>query len=569
MGAIFLAKIRPHPRVPAEHEGLQVNHCKNPHCANFGVPAPESRGRKGLKPDLIGAYTVAGNSENGRFLTCGLCGRTAVLYSNVGIADEIKRFDIRAERAASTGCPNESCDAFGSTVVSTPDAYYRHGHTAAGADRFRCRTCGSTFSAAAPVRRQRRPELSIQVLKLLVNKVPMRRICEVLDLNPATLYNKIGFLAEVASEQSARFEARLSDPAHAPSRAYVSADRQDHVLNWGTQLDRRNIWLGALAAVENKTGYVLGMQLNFDSSLNAEDVEADAIACGDYDLPLPYRRYARLWLRREYKETTGALKPVEGFDMGVQLKLPHSGLQVHLQYTQQALMFHVQRLLQHVDKVRLFVDRDPGFASACMSPFKAQIRARRAEVFAIGGPKSMTMAQKKVVIAQYNREFERFVGATYDAASKNLRHLYVRQHLEAWLAQRKSGDPFRYPLADMAEPGKDVWHLTDFGEMDLDHLANLYMRVSLRGVDRFFMQVRRRLSILERPISTGNSNYRRWNGYAAYSPLVAERVLRIFRSYYNLALVGEDRKTPAMRLGLTDQPVPLADLATFPRVPRP
>lgn len=80
------------------------------------------------------------------------------------------------------------------------------------------------------------------------------------------------------------------------------------------------------------------------------------------------------------------------------------------------------------------------------------------------------------------------------------------------------------------------------------------------------MQVRRRLSILERPIATANSARRAWHGYAAYSPKVAQQVLQIFRTYYNYALVGEDGKTPAMRLGLTDSPISLEALSLIPTV---
>ena len=38
---------RNHPRIPPEHDGVQVNHCKSPICANYGVPAGQSsvRGR--------------------------------------------------------------------------------------------------------------------------------------------------------------------------------------------------------------------------------------------------------------------------------------------------------------------------------------------------------------------------------------------------------------------------------------------------------------------------------------------------------------------------------------------
>lgn len=123
--------------------------------------------------------------------------------------------------------------------------------------RFRCRHCGSTFSAGLPIRRQRRPELNAEVYKLLINKVPMRRICEVLAINPATLYNKLSYLDHIASEFSERQELKLINSANFAKRAYVSVDRQDHILNWGTQLDRRNIVLGVVGAVENLSGYSL------------------------------------------------------------------------------------------------------------------------------------------------------------------------------------------------------------------------------------------------------------------------------------------------------------------------
>jgi hypothetical protein len=143
------------------------------------------------------------------------------------------------------------------------------------------------------VRTQRRPELTGRVLSLVVNKVPMRRICEVLELSPATLYGKLSYLAEVSSHFSSSQKARLASEAVRPKRAYISVDRQDHLINWGSQLDRRYTTLGAAGAVEHSSGHVLAMQLNFDASCD-EDVEADAIACGDYELARAYRRHARL-----------------------------------------------------------------------------------------------------------------------------------------------------------------------------------------------------------------------------------------------------------------------------------
>ncbi len=398
----------------------------------------------------------------------------------------------------------------------------------------------------------------------------MRRICEVLALNPATLYNKIRYLAEVASEVSAQQELRLVNGDLALSRAYVSVDRQDNVLNWGTQLDRRNIMLGALGAVENKTGYVLAMQLNFDPACNAEDVEADAINIGDYDLPLPHRKHARVWLRQEYrnlakKPDDSAIVDESSEQSAPHVKLPHSGMQVHLEYTHHALFLHLKRLLARVDRVRIFMDMDPGLDGACIAAFVDDIRLRRVDAFRVGTPKGLTMAKKKIIIAQLNRELGRFGDANPGIKKDDLRRHYVQHSLDTWRRDKDRSTSFQYPLADMAEPGKKIEYLTDFGDLELEHLANLYMRVSLRGIDRFFMQVRRRLSILERPIHTPNNAGRTWNGYSAYSPLVAEQVLRIFRTYYNYALVGHDGSTPAMRLGITNQPLALAELSVFPR----
>ena len=64
------------------------------------------------------------------------------------------------------------------------------------------------------------------------------------------------------------------------------------------------------------------------------------------------------------------------------------------------------------------------------------------------------------------------------------------------------------------------------------------------------MQVRRRLSLLERPIGTASKAGRTWYGYSAYRPENIVKVLDIFRVYYNYSLLGQDKQTPALRLGL-------------------
>jgi hypothetical protein len=121
-----------------------------------------------------------------------------------------------------------------------------------------------------------------------------------------------------------------------------------------------------------------------------------------------------------------------------------------------------------------------------------------------------------------------------------------------------------HPFPTMGEPEKAVAYLTDLGDYDEDHKAWLYNKASLHGVDSFFNQVRRRLSLLERPIHSKSNKGRIWNGYSPYNPGNVTKVLDIMRTVHNYVLPGKDRKTPAERLGLAQAPLDYEDIIYFP-----
>lgn len=113
----------------------------------------------------------------------------------------------------------------------------------------------------------------------------------------------------------------------------------------------------------------------------------------------------------------------------------------------------------------------------------------------------------------------------------------------------------------MGEPEKAIAYLTDMGDYDLDHQAWLYNKASLRATDNLFMQIRRRLMLLERGIHSQGNAGRVWNGYAPYNPKQVGKILGIFRVFHNYIHVSEkDRKTPAMRLGLAKGPIKYEDI---------
>jgi hypothetical protein len=64
---------------------------------------------------------------------------------------------------------------------------------------------------------------------------------------------------------------------------------------------------------------------------------------------------------------------------------------------------------------------------------------------------------------------------------------------EAWV---------EFPEHAMGEPRRAVWNLTDRSDYGIARMAIIHSRASLHSIDRYFMQLRRLLSLLERPIST-------------------------------------------------------------------
>lgn len=85
-----------------------------------------------------------------------------------------------------------------------------------------------------------------------------------------------------------------------------------------------------------------------------------------------------------------------------------------------------------------------------------------------------------------------------------------------------------------------------------------YHPASLHAIDRFFMITIRKISTLESPISSQGTVGRKWNSTSSYSPEVVEKRLIMLRTYRNYVFVGDDGKTPAMRLGLANKPYDLS-----------
>jgi len=591
----FLARNPDGPRVPPADGDIQSNFCRNINCENFGIPplAKITRGRtmKGEKR-IADGYRIIGNNQGGQTLLCAKCSQSSSLKSNTGIREELNRIsEYLAGRDAS--CPNPQCSNHGFHVHRHRKSYLSHGRTNAGSPRWRCKACGRVFSERKTNREQSKPHKNALIFRMLVNKGSIRGISRVVDVTPQTVYDKVDFIHRQCLALLAERENRIAS-LRIP-RLYISSDRQDYTLNWASRKDRKNAQLTAVASADNRSGYVFGMNVNFEPDVDLERLEALAIVAGDFDKREPsFRRYARYWttpdydlaktqdpkrvhparsdtgsvtqdIRDGYKEMAAIPDPEAKERAPETTKLPPEGAQLHFEYTVHAHFRLLKKMLGDVGKIRFFTDQDDTLRAGCISTFVEEMRQGRVDAFFVKIDKGLNVDQRRQLALESKKKFDelRIAWGQPEMSSWRIR---VKLLEEAIMKPARFFSPrdrwVIYPESTMAEPLKAICWLTDRIDCSVPvrQMAFVYARASLHVIDRYFMQIRRLLMALERPIHTPSNDGRVWRGYSPYDPARIQQLLDIHRAYYNFVKVGKDGKTPAMRLGLARGPVRLEDI---------
>ena len=563
------------PSRPLPFDEQQFNFCLNTLCENYGVAPLTSVGTgRGAIGDF---YRMVGGTHRSE-LRCMRCMHQTRLKSNQAAVEEFLRYRTYLQPAAPPSCPRETC-------AGQQTAIQRFGTTPTGSVRYRCAACSRTFSI--PIRATWKQKASTKneiVLKLLVNKMPMRRILEVADISASTLYRKLAFSHAQCVRFAARHEARL--PGMDLGHVRVGSDQQTYLINWGSHIDRRNFALRALVTADNGSGFVFAVHPNFDPETDPMTVEREARLCGDNDLPPQHRRHARLWLARDYLDVSkerrdrsaatdrsqptagGDLHEEDMYDEAGELKRPTRGMQVHQAYVFLGHFQFLRHLLQGASRLSIAVDPDSGLKQGALAVFHDAITAGRCRVFELNIAKGATVDDKELAVMQAMNALDRvradFAGMNRDAAAV----LLAARQLAAWKNSTAPAEKhwIDHPLPNRAEPRLRVLPVSPRAAESVYAVAQDVVESTIRNTDRFFMIVRRRLSLLERPIKTPSSASRSWHAYSPYDPAIACRVVETLRVVFNYHLAGKDKQTPAMRLGLADRPYSLAEILAEPRV---
>lgn len=582
-------------RIPEEFEGIQVNCCKNPKCDNFGVPTTFNiKDNKYSDKDQVKSrdpnYVITGLAKDIPGIRCKACNSITPIKSNSGIFEEKERFSAYL-KPKELSCPNPSCENHSNYVSESPGSYHKKGYTS-GNQRYQCKLCKKTFSSGNKRRKQNIPEINKTFYKLLVNRVPVNRCCEILGINPQVYYHRVDWLYEQVLGFIQNREIKLINNFK-KDRLYLCTDIQTHVCNWTQREDKRNTELSALGTADNISGYVFCWHFNFDQHASHDVIENETVLIDDYNKPSPHRKHARLWLKKDFEKSMllkaklqnsgtliqdielkyaneisrGNLEANEIIDNTV--KPPAKGMLVHSDYTMYGHFYFLKDLFKNIEKVRFYLDQESGIKNAFMMSFNDRIIHHTADAFFVKTSKNLTNDEKERLVNEARKHISQLAGCSYSSLSIQERNAIIEELVvnkmnslrkfpggkELWL---------EYPFATKSEPEKVIAALTDISSLSEKHQARLYMKGSLHGIDRFFMQARRRVHYFERPFSIGTNARRTWYGYSAYNPAMYIKLAEIFRVFYNYIHIGEvDNKTPAMRLGLAKGPVSYEKIIYF------
>jgi hypothetical protein len=261
----------------------------------------------------------------------------------------------------------------------------------------------------------------------------------------------------------------------------LSTDRQVYVVNWSSREDRTNSQLTGIATADNWTGYVFGVHVDFDPSLDYAATEADAMAAGDFAKDVPDRKYARLWFQSDVKRARKAA-PIPRGTSPAKLrktvdaiyaealarddieapapeedrKLPDYGMKIRAEYVMFAHFEYLRRMLRGADKLRFYLDPDSGFRAACLAAFHREIRAGNAEAFYVLIAKTMKRTKRERLIAKAWAEFENRLADIHAriAAGEQLEELDQTTIAKEWEAELEP--PSEKELTDVFDRRKKL-----------------------------------------------------------------------------------------------------------------
>lgn len=584
---------------------IQVNYCDNPSCQWFG----EVQERFIKAPNKPYKYKLGG-TETSKYIHCNtpiinvrdgiVINKHSVCYSNWGLAEEIKRLKIIntvKDIEPIYQFHYDNCLNNISTPYTIPKNFYHKGRSTSKSDKWQCKKCKKNTNTL-PSREistnyhQQRNEVLPLFFKMLIRKVPVKRTCEILEINPTTYYGKLEWFYKRCLEFLERHETK---PLKTKTfdRMWINTDNMVYYLNnirkkgkggddyedVEEQIFKTHITISG----DTHSQYIFRADINYNFNVNIEDIEEDTLKYKEDHLceyqskngayRFPYcPQPPTLYDNETYQEYEASLHVFE------RRKKYIEGVHLNSTYTTMAHYWLLKQSLK-VIKWRFVTDEDNSIITSLYRIFANEIKYNEAHHFLCkvernrrrkDAYRDYCASRKDLTLWKQRNGYENLTLSHLaslmltEQLSTHSFYNYTESNNKQYPVWAKN--PIHHPLPHVDEGVRMVDCTTNLTNYDNNHISNLLMNVDSRCTNAFIQQIRRSLSILERPLSTARGTEKSYI-YANINPKYAQFAVTTLRTYYNfcqeIKTLNGEHETPAQRLGIANKIYNVYDILYF------
>lgn len=589
-----------------EYHNIQMNRCDNPYCKWFGLEQHRFESAKG-KPSRYRLSGAKGGTSHA--IVCNPDPTTTIgkmtwkcttnALSNWSIAEEIKRLathdrvqDWEPEYEFHRG----SCLKHDITPFATPNHFYRRGKSSGKSQKWQCKTC-KKITNVLPERRetttyhQQRNDILPTYVALILNRTPVKRVCEILEISSDTYYRKLEWMYRRCLEFLERYESVPLQNKQFDS-LWLNTDKLQYNLNnvrkkghgskFYDMIEVKKPQTNIVVTADVDSRYVFRADVAYDWDITLDDIERDTKELCEDHLHEFARKNARLRFScapqpptpHDTESTSAYMSQRQEFD---NRKRYIDGLHVNATYTAIAQLWHLQKILK-TKKWRFVTDEDYSLMSAIYRVFSKEIREGVTHHFLCKIDRGKSLRDSYTEYEQSIRDlkawgtskgytFRSITALAYHQLVEILKHHHFHEtvHIGGNDYYRWARNPLEHPLATKDQGYRWVDCTTDISTLETKYVANMLMKVNDYAVNNFMQLMRRRISILERPLVTARGDGKSYI-YANFNPKYAQYAVTILRTYYNFCMTykwGDNRVTPAQSLGLTNKSFSMKDIIYF------
>ena len=517
--------------------------------------------------------------------------------SNWSIAQEIQRLvqiNSVQDKEEEYEFHKEGCSSEEFTPFNKPDGFYKQGKSRLGMQRFQCKICKKK-TALTPRRdnsvtyNQKRSDVHHLFARLLLSRTPVTRTCEILEIGRGTYYDKLEFLYRRCLEFLERHETKPLQNMEF-KEMWLNTDKMTYYLNNVRQkgmggghyddVEETRFPTHILVSADVLSRYVFRSDVAYDWNITLGDIAIDTVLQKEDHLNEFAKKYARYPKYSHYpmppspNDTQSIVDYYKDLAQ-VERRMKYTGgLHVGSTYTTVAHLWLIKQVVK-VPEWRFVTDEDYSLMTSINRVFSKEIQLSDAHHFLCQTDKTKTRKQAREEFEQAKYDLLNW-GIMRGYGTRSLRKLAYLQMTELFETHtfhkevitpsgmyfEYADNPIQHPLATIDRGFRSVDCTTNLSTLEPKDIASLIMNVNDNATNTFIQQIRRRLSILERPLITARGDGKSYI-YSNFNPKYAQMAITILRTYYNFCFAFKssgEMKTPAQRLGITDKKFDLKDI---------